>query len=273
MHALDPAHYPASPLGDLLSLAQGCPELCAQISRRGRYVPGGELFSVMQMTKCLIEPVAGFYAACVTLAFEHLHDRSIAYRDLKPENLLVDAQGYIKLCDFGFAKVVVGKTWTLCGTPEYLAPEIVMNRGHNTAADWWALGVLTYEMLIGDPPFADEVDPMVVYQQILKGIIPEPARTRAPLSKDARAFIEALCTKEQPQRLGCRKHGVEDVHTHAFNAKIAWRRLQRRIVEPPYVPNLQGPLDTSAFADDIRPDTIFTEKVDPSMVADLFKAW
>ena len=238
------------------------------------YVPGGELFSVLQSTVCLIEPVAAFYAACVTAAFEHLHDRNIAYRDLKPENLLIDAQGYIKLVDFGFAKVVQSKTWTLCGTPEYLAPEIVMNKGHNSHVDWWALGILTHEMLMGEPPFQDDNDPMVVYQQILAAVIPEPKRGKPPLSKPARHFIERLCTKETAQRLGCMKHGVEDVRSHAFLSKINWRRLQRKLLQPPYIPQLSGPLDTSSFASNIVPDTNFSAAhLDHAELETTFKEW
>ena len=218
--------------------------------------------------------MAAFYAACVTSAFEHLHDKSIAYRDLKPENLLIDAQGYLKLCDFGFAKVVGSKTWTLCGTPEYLAPEIVMNKGHNTGADWWSLGILTYEMLIGTPPFTDDNDPMVVYQQILAAVIPEPPRGKPPLSKQARLFIERLCTKEPSQRLGCKKNGAEDVRQHTFMAKINWRRLVRKLLQPPYIPDLKGPLDTSSFAQNVTPDTTYTgPQVERAKMQDLFKDW
>ena len=86
-----------------------------------------------------LDPVAAFYAASVVLVLEYLHDRKVAYRDLKPENLLFDERGYLKLVDFGFAKEVHTKTWTLCGTPEYLAPEVILNKGHDTSTDWWAV--------------------------------------------------------------------------------------------------------------------------------------
>ena len=89
-------------------------------------------------------------------AFEYLHERKIVYRDLKPENLLLDRDGYIKMVDFGFAKQTRGQTWTLCGTPDYLAPEIVSNKGHNRAVDWWTLGVLLFELLHGEPPFMED---------------------------------------------------------------------------------------------------------------------
>lgn len=107
------------------------------------------------------------------LIFEYLHDKNIIFRDLKPENLLIAEDGYLKLTDFSFAKVVETRTHTLCGTPEYLAPEIILNLGHGKAVDWWTLGILIYEMNAGIDPFTDE-DPMVIYQNILKGKIKFP---------------------------------------------------------------------------------------------------
>lgn len=100
-----------------------------------------------------------FFASQVISIFEHLHSKDIIYRDLKPENLLLDQTGYLKITDFGFAKIVSFKTYTLCGTPEYIAPEVLLNKGHGKGVDWWTLGILMYEMMVGDPPFLDE-DPM-----------------------------------------------------------------------------------------------------------------
>ena len=137
------------------------------------YVPGGELFSYLRKLRRFDEPVARFYAAEIVLVLEYLHEHQggVAYRDLKPENLLLDRDGHIKLVDFGFAKRLGHhkddcpvETYTLCGTPEYLAPEVIHNKGHTTAVDWWALGILIYEFLTGYPPFWHQ-NPIEIYKQ------------------------------------------------------------------------------------------------------------
>jgi protein kinase A len=137
------------------------------------YVSGGELFSYLRKFRRFDEGTARFYAAEIVLVLEYLHEAQggVAYRDLKPENLLLDADGHIKLVDFGFAKRLgksennkAAETYTLCGTPEYLAPEVIHNRGHTIAVDWWALGVLIYEFLTGYPPFWHQ-NPIEIYKQ------------------------------------------------------------------------------------------------------------
>ena len=114
-----------------------------------------------------------FYGAQVTSIFEYLHNKNIIYRDLKPENLLINDKGYLKITDFGFSKMVEDRTYTLCGTPEYLAPEMLLHKGHGKPVDWWTLGVLLYEMVAGVDPFSDE-DPMNIYQKILSGVVKFP---------------------------------------------------------------------------------------------------
>jgi protein kinase X len=135
---------------------------------QSEYVAGGELFTLMlNEGKLQVEQVK-FYSAQLVSIFEYLHSKKIIYRDLKPENVLINSTGYLKLTDFGMAKRIESKTYTICGTPEYMAPEIVLNQGHGSPADWWSLGILLYEMLVGITPFTDK-DPTIIYQKVIEG--------------------------------------------------------------------------------------------------------
>ena len=149
------------------------------------FIQGGELFTILRTQGNFPIEQAKFYAAHITTIFEYLHGKNIVYRDLKPENILINTNGYLKLTDFGFAKIVEGKTYTLCGTPEYLAPEIILNKGHSKPVDWWCLGILVYEMLVGIDPFNDD-DPMMIYQKIIKGKIKFPTNIDKLLCKQGR---------------------------------------------------------------------------------------
>jgi protein kinase A len=120
-------------------------EICIMME----YVPSGELFYLLQKYGRLSNELACFYVAELITALQYLHSCNIVYRDIKPENILIDKFGHIRLIDFGFSKYVKNRTWTLCGTPEYLAPEVLLGKGHNQAADWWTVGILIYELLTG----------------------------------------------------------------------------------------------------------------------------
>jgi len=212
------------------------------------YVIGGELFSQLRKVGRFSNDTARFYAGEIVLALSYLHDKNIVYRDLKPENLLIDAEGHIKITDFGFAKVVEDRTWTLCGTPEYLAPEIIQSKGHNKAVDWWALGILIFEMLAGYPPFYDE-NPFGIYQKILKGAIEFPRH----MDPHARDLVKKLLTADRTKRFGCLRDGAEDIRRHPWFAATKWDQLFARQVRPPFVPAYRAPNDTSNF--DRYPDS------------------
>lgn len=180
--------------------------------------------------------MAKFYAAEVTLALEYLHSRNIIYRDLKPENLLLDRHGHLKITDFGFAKRVPDKTWTLCGTPDYLAPEVVSNKGYNKSVDWWSLGILVYEMLCGYTPFWDSGSPMKIYENILRGKVKYPSY----LDNQARDLLEKLITADLSKRLGNLYGGSEDVKRHPWFAEVTWERLAKKDIDAPYSPPVKG---------------------------------
>lgn len=198
------------------------------------YCPGGEVFSYLRRARRFNEPTSQFYAAEIVLILEFLHEREgVAYRDLKPENILIDAEGHLKLVDFGFAKKVENReTYTLCGTPEYLAPEVIRNTGHGTAVDWWAFGILVYEFLVGQPPFWDQ-NPMKIYEQIVEGRVRFPSA----MSPTARDLISGLCTVDTSKRLGNVAGGAQRVKQHEWFKNIDWQKLYNREVQGPIVPH------------------------------------
>lgn len=206
------------------------------------YVVGGELFSHLRKAGKFPNDVAKFYSAEVTLAFEYLHGKDIAYRDLKPENLLLDRDGNIKITDFGFAKRVVERTFTLCGTPEYLAPEIIQSKGHDCAVDWWALGILLYEMVVGYPPFFDEA-PFKIYEKILEGKVLFPRW----VDSKAKDLIRELLRLDPTKRLGALKGGSEDVKGHKYYAGVDWSVVLDKKIPAPIPVRMRKEGDTHYF--------------------------
>jgi protein kinase A len=174
--------------------------------------------------------------------FEYLHSKNIIYRDLKPENILIDKTGYLKLTDFGFAKICEGRTYTLCGTPEYLAPEILLNKGHGKPVDWWTFGVLVYEMCAGIDPFNDE-DPMLIYQKILKGKLKFPTT----FNSNAKSLVKHLLESDLSKRYGNLKGGVADIKNHRFFKGLDWNNLVEMKITPSYLPKVSSGSDTSNF--------------------------
>lgn len=210
------------------------------------FVPGGELFTLLRRSNRFPDPVAKFYAAEVALALNHLHSLDIIYRDLKPENILLNADGHIKVADFGFAKQCATTTWTLCGTPDYLAPEIVNQQRYNKSVDWYALGVLMFEMLSGLPPYHQaETNHMLLYEKIMRG----PAYIRWPTQFHANAtdIILKLMESDPSKRYGNMRHGAGDVFAHPWFQEVDWAKLAAREITAPYLPRITGDGDASAF--------------------------
>ncbi|XP_030642447.1 cAMP-dependent protein kinase catalytic subunit PRKX-like [Chanos chanos] len=206
------------------------------------YMPGGELFSYLRNRGKFSNDTGLFYTAEIVCALEYLHSRDIVYRDLKPENILLDCEGHIKLTDFGFAKKLVDRTWTLCGTPEYLAPEVIQGKGHGLAVDWWALGVLIFEMLSGYPPFFDD-NPLGIYQKVLS------AKLECPRHLDfyVKDLIKKLLVVDKGKRLGSLKNGAEDVKKHRWFRLIDWDAVPHRKLKPPIIPKVAHEGDSSNF--------------------------
>ncbi len=178
-----------------------------------------------------------------------MHQRTRACRDIKPENILIAADGAVKLTDFGFAKVMRSdRTFTMCGTPEYLAPEIIQSKGHSYGVDWWALGVLVFEMLAGYPPFADE-NPFGIYQKVLSGRLDFPEH----FSSAARDIVRKLLRADVNKRLGCSSRGHDEVKEHRWFAEADWTALASNLAPPPWVPPVSFEHDTCNF--DEYPDS------------------
>ncbi|XP_029866599.1 cGMP-dependent protein kinase 2 isoform X2 [Aquila chrysaetos chrysaetos] len=176
---------------------------------------GGELWSLLRDRGSFDEATTKFCVGCVTEAFDYLHHIGIIYRDLKPENLILDAEGYIKLVDFGFAKKIGSgqKTWTFCGTPEYVAPEVILSKGHDFSVDFWSLGILVYELLTGSPPFSG-ADQMMTYNLILKGI--EKLDFPKIITRRPEDLIRRLCRQNPTERLGNLRNGINDIKKHRY---------------------------------------------------------
>ncbi|XP_060520136.1 cGMP-dependent protein kinase, isozyme 1 isoform X2 [Cylas formicarius] len=222
---------------------------------------GGEVWTILRDRGCFDDHTCRFIVACVTEAFEYLHNRGIIYRDLKPENLLLDCQGYVKLVDFGFSKRLgySSKTWTFCGTPEYVAPETILNKGHDRAVDYWALGILMHELLTGNPPFTAS-DPMKTYNLILKGIdMIDFAKHN--VGRSAQSLIKKLCRDLPSERLGYQKGGIMDIRKHKWFQGFDWDGLIARTLPSPVYQPVRGPADTTNFDcfakdNDIPPDEL-----------------
>ncbi|KAM6954618.1 cGMP-dependent protein kinase 1 [Aplochiton taeniatus] len=193
---------------------------------------GGEIWTKLKEVGRFDEPIAVFCTACVVEAYAYLHKKGIMYRDLKPENLMLDDRGYVKLVDFGFAKELTrgDKTYSFCGTPEYMAPEIIQNQGHDFAADFWSLGILVFELLAGSPPFSSS-EPQKIYAKILDGVLKYPPY----MGEAAKSLISKLCRPRPGQRLGNTKNGIKDVRHHRWFSSMNWHKLRVGQVDAPTV--------------------------------------
>jgi serum/glucocorticoid-regulated kinase 2 len=225
------------------------------------FIRGGELFSHLYKCKYFPEEKAKFYSAIVGLALEYLHTHGIVYRDIKPDNILIDEDGYLKLADFGMSKMLKDqeKAFSLCGTPEYFAPEIITREGHNKSADWWSYGILLYEMLYGIPPFYSK-NTEKMFELITKAKLKFPQKIE--VSDDAKDLIKKLLVKNQDLRLGC-EGGFEEIKKHSFFKGFDFKALEEKKLEAPFIPTLRGSIDVTNFDRQYTSEEIVTSEISP----------
>jgi len=223
------------------------------------FIRGGELFQHLRTEKFFKEDKVRFYAASIGLALDYLHNNGIIYRDIKPENILIGEDGYLKLIDFGMAKIIENgeKATSFCGTPEYLAPEIITGEGHNKAADWWSFGILIFEMLCGIPPFyCDNNEKM--YELIMHAELRFPKKL--PISETSKDLLKKLLIKKQNNRLGSQK-GFEEIKAHPFFEGFDFDGLLQKKIEPPFIPKLSGTLDVGNFDEEFTSEEVVSSEI------------
>ena len=207
-------------------------------------VQGGELLYHLRKQIRFDDERTRFYISELILALEFLHNNNIIYRDIKPENILIDKTGYIKLIDFGLSKLykdINEKMYTICGTPLYLAPEVVANKGYNNSSDWWSLGCLMYEMISGNAPF--KIDGNNIYS--LK--FDEPIKFDKCFSEEAKDLIKKLLNIDPKKRLGYGKNGIEDLKNHPYFKDVNWENLKNLKETLPFIPEINDPTDLKYF--------------------------
>eukprot|EP00286_Rhodomonas_abbreviata_P026010 CAMPEP_0181291732 /NCGR_PEP_ID=MMETSP1101-20121128/2127_1 /TAXON_ID=46948 /ORGANISM="Rhodomonas abbreviata, Strain Caron Lab Isolate" /LENGTH=510 /DNA_ID=CAMNT_0023396149 /DNA_START=250 /DNA_END=1778 /DNA_ORIENTATION=+ len=216
------------------------------------FINGGELFTHIRRDRTFSEQRARFYAAQIILALEYLHEMDIIYRDLKPENILLDCHGHIRVTDFGLSKDATDsqKTYSMVGSPYYMAPEIILKQGHGQMVDWWSLGILIYEMLVGLPPFYNK-NTRVAYEQLLTKEFEFPSS----MSDDAKHLLKGLLQRNPSRRLGSKvsEHekshdGVSQIKSDPWFASVDFDKVLAMEVEPPFKPKVKNMLDVSNFA-------------------------
>uniref|UniRef100_A0A4W5QF33 non-specific serine/threonine protein kinase n=1 Tax=Hucho hucho TaxID=62062 RepID=A0A4W5QF33_9TELE len=218
------------------------------------YANGGELFFHLSRDRVFTEDRARFYGAEIVSALEYLHSRDVVYRDLKLENLMLDKDGHIKITDFGLCKegITDGATMkTFCGTPEYLAPEVLEDNDYGRAVDWWGLGVVMYEMMCGRLPFYNQD-----HERLFELILMEEIRFPKNLAPEAKALLAGLLKKDPKQRLGGGQEDAKDVMTHMFFTTINWQDVVERKLLPPFKPQVTSETDTRYFDDEFTAQTI-----------------
>ena len=210
------------------------------------YVCGGELFFHIGRERRFSESRVRFYASQMVLALHHLHQKEIVYRDMKLENLLLDAEGNIKITDFGLVKDGIGThdmTSTFCGTPEYLPPEVLEEENYGRSVDWWSLGIVLYELLVGRPPFTHSQN----MEKLFYNILHEPISYPPELAPETKAFLSALLERDFTRRLGSSPSDGEEIKSHVFFKGMDWNQVLKKSLTPPFKPLVSNQMDVGNF--------------------------
>ena len=218
------------------------------------FMQGGDMFYHMHDGQIIIfnNEKTKFYIMELVLSLEALHNNKMVYRDLKPENILLDSKGHVKLADFGLSKILDeenDKAFTICGTPQYLAPEILLRKGYDKAVDWWSLGCVMYEMLAGKLPYAVKRGAKMSIK-----IYDQEVQYPSNMNKDAKDFIQKLLIKNPSERLGSGPNGIEDIKNHPFFKDVNWKNAEMQKIKPPFIPKLKSETDLRYF------DSMFTDE-------------
>uniref|UniRef100_A0A8D3C8I7 non-specific serine/threonine protein kinase n=1 Tax=Scophthalmus maximus TaxID=52904 RepID=A0A8D3C8I7_SCOMX len=218
------------------------------------YVNGGELFFHLSRERVFSEDRTRFYGAEIVSALDYLHSAKIVYRDLKLENLMLDKDGHIKITDFGLCKEGITDTATMktfCGTPEYLAPEVLEDNDYGRAVDWWGLGVVTYEMMCGRLPFYNQD-----HEKLFELILMEEIKFPRTLSADAKSLLSGLLIKDPNKRLGGGPDDAKEIMRHSFFGTVDWQDVYDKKLVPPFQPQVSSETDTRYFDEEFTAQTI-----------------
>ncbi|KRX28218.1 RAC-beta serine/threonine-protein kinase [Trichinella nelsoni] len=218
------------------------------------YACGGELFFHLQREKLFTEERTRFYGAEIVSALAYLHENNIVYRDIKLENLLLDREGHIKIADFGLCKEDISfgeKTKTFCGTPEYLAPEVLEDNDYGRGVDWWGTGVVMYEMMCGRLPFYNKD-----HEKLFEMILTETVKFPGKLSQEAKSLLSGLLMKDPNRRLGGGPEDAQEIMAHPFFEPIDWQALYEKRLVPPFRPEVQSDTDTSYFDQEFTRESV-----------------
>ena len=231
--------------GDMFPRFHGTSQTTSEFMIFMEYVPGGDFYFWETKMENISIASGQFYIGQIILMLDKLHQKKVIYRDLKPENLVLGADGYIRLVDFGYSVVVKTRktrTYTLCGTPEFLSPEVLLKKGHTIAVDFWALGIFIFELFSKEGPFFDE-NPLKLYHKTIKTQYRFPEK----FPERAKSIVRGLLVRKPNKRLGMLQNGIDDLKNNIFFKNFNWKDLIAKKLSPPILPNVKNDKDTTNF--------------------------